>query len=152
LGLIYEYHYNGSRLGTKDYSGVYSFDQYLNTNQIGLKVDYSMISIDRIVLKTGVNVGANLTNWETISNLELGNNGEYSAYRSISLVGLSWSISPSFKFGYKIIKNAYLFGCLDYSFELFKKYHSVGPNDINLSQKPDWNGFKWSLVLEFSLK
>lgn len=152
FGPIYEYHYSGSRIGAKDYSGTFSFDQYLSSHQVGLKMDYSIVSINRIILDVGANFGINFTKWKTISDFELGNNGEYVEYEKREFYGTSWHFSPSIKFGYRFIRSIYLFGSLNYSFDFSEEYHLKGNHVIEPSTTPSWEGLNASLILEFYLK
>lgn len=152
LGPAYEYHYIGSRLGAKDYSGTFSYDQFVHTHQAGLKVDYSLITLSRTVFNVEIYAGANFTYWKIISNLQLGNNGEYSEHYQNRFKGLSWNISPAFKIEHKLFSQVYLLGAVSYSYDLKKKYHNLQNMNLDVLKTPDWKGLKLSLGLEFNFK
>lgn len=152
IGPSYEYHYTGSRLGAKDYSGVFSFDQYVHTHQLGLKVDYSFITKTRTSFNIEMNVGPNFTDWKVISDLEIGDIGAYSDLQKDYFKGVSWHFSPALKIDYRLIPSIHLFGAVAYSFDLIKNYHYNKNIDAEVLKTPDWSGFKLSLGMEFNLK
>ncbi len=86
IGPAYEYRYTGSRLGTKDYSGIYSFDQYVKAHQIGLKFDYSLVSLKKIVFNVQLNGGAGFTDWKMDSNLEIGEEVQFRQYNNYNCI------------------------------------------------------------------
>lgn len=150
VGPDYEYHYNGSRVGTKDYSGLFSFDQYVHTHQVGLKIDYLFASLPRTVFNIEMNAGANITDWRVVSNLEIKGIGGYSELEHSEFKGLSWHLSPTLKLEYRIISHVYLLGAFAYSFDVMKKYHYTRYKDFEVVKTPDWSGLKLSLGFEFN--
>ncbi len=152
VGPAYEYHYTGSRVGVKDYSGIFSFDQYVHTHRVGLKADYCLIPFGRVKFNIEMNAGASFTDWKMDSNLEIGDNGEYSEHQLDKLKGLSWYISPALKFKYRLIPKICFVGAVAYSFDLIKDYHYKENRDIEIVKFPDWSGISLSLGLEFKLK
>jgi hypothetical protein len=152
LGPAYEYHYTGSRLGARDYSGMFSFDQYVRTHQLGLKADYSLFSMKRMFIAAELNLGANFTEWEMDSNLEIGENEEYSEQELEQLEGFSWYVSPTLKLGYRILSWVSLTGRVGYFFDVNQNYHYQNNKNIDVIKNPDWSGLKLSAGLEFQLR
>ncbi len=153
IGPAYEYHDTGSRLGARDYSGIFSFDQYVHKHQIGLKTDYSLTPpSNRIGLDAEMNAGVNFTNWKMDSNLEIGDDGEYSEQEIDKFRGFSWYVSPALNFSYRIFSQVFLTGNAAYSFELHKKYHYKNNKSLKVVKTPAWSGFKLSLGIEFHFK
>jgi len=149
IGPAYEYHYGGSRLGAKDYSATFSYDQYINSHQVGLKLDCALLSAVRMVLNFEITSGINITKWKTDMNLEIGDDGLFSERQMMNFKGHSWNISPAVKLGYYVIPEICLFGALTYSFDLLKKYTNQENENINVVKTPDLSGLKLSLGLEF---
>ncbi len=152
LGPAYEYHYTGSRLGVRDYSGMFSFDQYVRKHQLGLKADYLLISMNRAFLAAELNFGANFTDWEMDSKLEIGENEEYSEQELEKLEGFSWYVSPTLKLGYRILSWVSLTGRVAYFFDVNQDYHYQNNKTIDVIKNPDWSGLKLSAGLEFQLR
>ena len=151
IGPVYEYRYTGSRLGTKDYSGTYSFDQYVKAHQIGLKFDYSLLSMKQIVLNAQLSGGASFTDWKMDSNLEVGEDGDYSEHQVDKFKGHGWYVSPGISFGYRLIPQVTLIGSATYSFDIAQRYKYLMNTAVNVINNPDWSGIKLSLGIEFNL-
>lgn len=151
LGPAYEYRYTGSRLGTKDYSGIYSFDQYVKAHQIGLKFDYSLLSMKQIVLNAQLSGGASFTDWKMDSNLEIGEEADYSEHQLDKFKGHSWYVAPGISFGYRFIPQLTLTGSAGYSFDMAQKYKYLMNTAVNVINYPDWGGIKLSLGIELNL-
>ncbi|HNX56395.1 MAG TPA: TonB-dependent receptor [Prolixibacteraceae bacterium] len=148
LGPEYRYYYTGSRLGQKDYSGVYSFDQYLHSHTVGLKMGYVVAEIDRFSFQFQVNSGVGFTKWKMDSKLKI---GEESENQIDNLKGFSWYALPSFAVNYKIFDNLSLVGSAGYSIDLIKKCKYEANSDIKIVKNPDWSGLRLTLGLEYEL-
>lgn len=148
VGPEFRYYYTGSRLGQKDYSGVYSFDQYLYSQTIGLKMGYVLTEIDRFSLQFQLNSGVGFTKWEMDSKLTLSGNSESQIDK---LKGYSWYALPSFVANYRMFWGFSLVGSTGYSLDLVKNYQYEANSDIKIITKPDWGGLRLSLVLEYEL-
>jgi len=148
LGPDYHYYYTGSRLGQKDYSGVYSFDQYLHTHAIGVKMNYVISEIDRLSFQAQLISGGGFSKWKMDSKLKI---GEESESQIDKLKGFSWYAMPSFAVNYKVVGNFSLVGSAGYSIDLIKKYKYEVNHDIQITTKPDWSGLRLSLGIEYEL-
>lgn len=153
IGPSYEYHYSGSRVGSRDYSGQFIFDQYIHTHQIALKIDYALVSSDRIEVCIQLNGGVNLSSWKMDTDFELGDNGQFENQQSTDeLEGFSWHISPAIKCAYQLVPKISLTAAAAYAFDLDPKYHYKDNKDWKATQSPEWSGVNISLGLEFRLK
>lgn len=148
VGPEYRYYYTGSRLGQKDYSGVYSFDQYLHAHAIGLKMGYVVAEIDRFSFQMQLNSGMGFTKWKMDSKLTISENTESQIDK---LKGFGWYALPSFAANYKIFQGLSLVGTAGYSLDLVKKYKYEANSDIKIVKNPDWSGLRLTLGLEYEL-
>lgn len=151
LGPSYEYHYTGSRVGARDYSGAFSFDQYVRVHQIGLKSDYLFLQAKRLFFDAEVNAGFNLTSWKMDNYLKIEDNGD--PERQIDyLNGFGWYLSPAIQIGYLVNPRINLTGTVGYTFDLKEKYRFKGFGGSNIVKTPEWDGLKLSIGIEFKLK
>ncbi len=149
LGPVYEYHYTGSRLGARDYSGTFSFDQYIKSHQIGMKFSYSLINETKKAFIAEMNTGINITKWKTDTKLEAGEDGVFFEQNKDNFTGKSWNITPSLKYIYRLIPHLSLFGNLAYSFDLVRKYRLEEDKSLDILKTPHWSGLKLSIGMEF---
>ena len=152
IGPVYEYIFTGSQLGVRDYSGKFSFNQYLHAHESGLKLDYSAYVYKKLRINTQLNSGVCLTDWKMISTIELGDNAEYSDTQEENFKGSSWYTSTDLTISYRIIPQICLMGSVGYSFDKDKSYYYVEDKNLDLDKIPDWSGLNISLVLEFTWK
>lgn len=146
VGPEYTYHYSGSRIGTRDYSGMYSFDQYVKVHQVGLKFDYSVIIKNHSSVKLEMNTGAGFTRWRMESDLELGENMEYVVNNTASLEGISWYTSPAL--GYQFtFWHLEMSGSICYSFEPLKKF--TFENNVIKQELPSCEGFNLIIGIDY---
>lgn len=148
IGPEYHYYYTGSRLGQKDYSGVYSFDQYLHSHTVGLKIGYLLAEIDQFSFQFQLNSGVGFTKWKMDSKLTISENSDSQIDR---LKGFSWYALPSFAVNYKIIQGFSMVGSAGYSLDLVKNYKYEANSDIKIVKNPDWSGLRLTLGLEYEL-
>ncbi len=148
VGPEYRYYYTGSRLGQKDYSGVYTFDQYLHTHTVGFKMGYVLAEIDRFSFLIQLNSGVGFTKWKMESKLTLSGNSDSEIDK---LKGFSWYALPSFVANYRMFWGFSLVGSAGYSLDLVKKYKYEANSDIKIEKNPDWSGLRLTLGLEYEL-
>ena len=148
VGPEYRYYYTGSRLGQRDYSGVYSFDQYLHAHAIGLKMGYVVAEIDRFSFQIQLNSGMGFTKWKMDSKMTISYNTESQIDK---LKGFGWYSLPSFAANYEIFQGLSLVGTAGYSLDLVKKYKYEENSDIKIVKNPDWSGLRLTLGLEYEL-
>ncbi len=148
VGPEYHYYYTGSRLGQRDYSGVYSFDQYLHVHTVGLKMGYVVAEINRFSFLFQLNSGVGFTKWKMDSKLTISENSESEIDK---LKGLSWYALPSFVVNYKLFKGLSLAASAGYSLDLVKNYKYEENRDIKITKKPDWSGLRLSIGIEYEI-
>jgi len=148
IGTEYRYYYTGSRLGQKDYSGVYSFDQYLNCLTVGLKMDYELAEIDRFSFQVQLNSGAGFNRWKMDSQLTIGEDSENQIDK---LKGFSWYALPSIAVNCKIFQGFSFVGSAGYSLDFFKNYKYGANSDIKIIKSPDWSGLRLTLGIEYEI-
>jgi hypothetical protein len=150
LGPSYEFHYTGSRIGARDYSGVFSFDQYVHMHQIGLKSGYTFLQSEQLFLDAETNGGISLTRWKMDNYLKI---GDGDSERQIDyLNGFGWYLSPAIKVGSQVFPRVNLTTTVGYSFDLKEKYQDKDDRNLKIIKCPNWNGLKISLGVEFLLK
>ncbi|OFX53232.1 MAG: hypothetical protein A2066_13415 [Bacteroidetes bacterium GWB2_41_8] len=148
LGLEYFHFYTGSRLGQKDFSGYYSFDQYLESNALGLKFGYELLKINKFSFNTYANSGLSLSNWQVESNL---NTGTQIVNKTDKLKGVNWYVWPEAVCNFNLSGNMSFIGSIGYSIDLTRNYKSESKLDVELTRNPDWSGFRMSLGLQYKL-
>ena len=155
LGPEYAYHYSGSRLGIKDYSGYFSYDQYLRVHQVGIKFNYKVIPLKRSAINFEMSTGAGFSNWKTEYYLEIGENGEYSEEFENEYKGFSWYIIPAVQYQFHLSSRLSAAWTVSYSFDLMKKYniesHIGNKKTYTVDMTPCWSGFNLLLGIGYIL-
>ena len=147
VGPEYAYHYTGSRIGARDYSGLFSFDQYVKVHQLGFKFDYSVMKRNHSSVKLEMSTGAGFTTWEMKSDLELGENLENVEKNAASLKGISWYTRPALQYQFTF-RQLDLCGSICYSFEPLKKF--TFENNVVKQELPSSNGFNLIIGIDYS--
>lgn len=148
VGPSYEYHTTGSRLGQKDYSGVFSFDQIFSFHSIGLKSEILIFEVSSFDLFFDITGGVNFSNWKmkqklTIGSVESEDIQELSAIKPFIL--------PSFKFKKLLINNISLDVKVGYSVDIGGKYHLKENKEMTSDKKCKWNGFNVALNVDIGI-
>jgi hypothetical protein len=151
LGPVYEYHYTGSRIGARDYSGLYSFDQYLNAHQIGLKIDYALVALKSLVFNLQLNGGSSFTDWRMDSRLQFAGEEDYAEYKIEKFKGQSWYAAPGLNLEYEIYPRIILTGAASWFFDIAGKYKYLYNRNLDIVNYPDWSGMKLTAGIAFSL-
>lgn len=149
VGPAYEFHSTGSRVGARDYSGSYQFDQILSTHQLGIENEIRISGESKTSVFLILNGGVNFSSWKTEEILTLGeekqeDKSEYSAIKPF--------VYPSVKVSYPVYKQFLVFAKAGYLFDLGGKYHLSENKDYQSALKIPWNGLRFSLGLEFEVK
>lgn len=148
IGPDYHYYYTGSRIGLKDYSGEFSFDQYLKTHALGVKMDFVLTEIDRLKFLLQINSGGSFSKWEIDSKLSIGDESEI---QTNNFKGFSWYAQPSIVVNYKVNDYFLLVASAGYSIDLTKKYKYEANRDVEVTTNPNWSGIRLALGIEFEL-
>ena len=147
-GPSYHYHSTGSRVGAKDYSASYHFDQILSTHQLGLENEIRISKTMKPVVFLNICGGVNFSTWKTEEVLEISGEkdedlAEYVAVKPFVL--------PAFKISYPVYKNLSVAAQAGYLFDLGGKYHLSGNKDYQSTLKIPWSGYRFSIGLEYNV-
>jgi hypothetical protein len=145
-GPSYQFHSTGSRVGAKDYSGSYHFDQILSAHQLGLENEIRISKSTKPAVFLDIGGGVNFSTWKTEEVLEI--SGETDEDRS-EYVAVKPYVLPSFKVSYPVYKNFTVAAQAGYLFDLGGKYHLSGNKDYQSTLKIPWSGYRFSLGLEY---
>ena len=147
-GPSYQYHSTGSRVGAKDYSGSYHFDQILSAHQLGVENEIRISKTMKSAVFLDISGGVNFSTWKTEEVLEI--SGETDEDRS-EFVAVKPFVLPAFKISYPVYKNLTVAAQAGYLFDLGGKYHLSGNNDYKSTLKIPWSGYRISLGLEYNV-
>jgi hypothetical protein len=149
IGPAYEFHSTGSRLGAKDYSGSYRFDQTLSTHQLGIENEARISGGIKPAVFINLAGGVNFSSWKIEEELEVAE--EVLQNDNTEFVAIKPFVYPALKISYPGYKNLSMFGRAGYLFDLGGKYHLSGNKDYKSTQKIPWSGFRISIGLEFCI-
>lgn len=147
VGPAYEFHSTGSRIGAKDYSGSYSFDQILTTHQLGIQNEILIYNANTAAFYIDFTGGVNFSSWTMEEELKI--NDEVLNSDNSEFAGIKPFIYPAVKLSYPVVKGWKVFAKAGYIFDLGGKYHVSGNNEYQSTQKIPWSGFRVSLGLEW---
>ncbi|MCG6191083.1 hypothetical protein [Maribellus maritimus] len=146
VGPSYEFHSTGSRVGAKDYSGTYHFDQILSTHQLGIENELRILNGIQPAVFINLAGGVNLSSWKMEEELEL---AEEVQTDDNDFVAVKPFVYPSLKLEYPVYQNIYVFGKAGYLFDVGGKYHLSGNKDYESTLKVPWSSFRISFGLRF---
>lgn len=154
LGLNYQFHSTGSRLGMKDYSGYYQIDNIYSAHSVGLELQLLFTSSPRF------NLFGNITSGVYFGNLSISDEIKILEQPKVEsnekLVSLSPFILPSLKFKFRLSSKISWVTIIGGLIDIGGKIQLKGNNDIVLQNnneevKSGWSGFRahTGLELEF---
>lgn len=148
IGMAYEFHSTGSRIGQKDYSGSYSLDQVITSHALSLCSEIVVTKMSRHWLYFHLNIGADFASWEIREKIVI---NATTSEDEIRFVAVCPYIEPAFVFKWHLndklgiaVRSAYHFG-------FGGKYHHPTEDDITTDKKPGWSGPRISFILEYNL-
>lgn len=147
FGPDYQFHTTGSRLGYKDYSGSYSYDQILSCNSIAVKAEN--ILFEKGVTSFGLRMsgGINLSGWKIIEKVTIGKQTETSLTR---LFALRPFIYPSIRVTHSFTGFLEVSVASGYSIDLGGKYR-IKNNGRSISDYiASWSGPRLELNIDYS--
>ncbi len=147
-GPSYQFHSTGSRVGAKDYSGSYHFDQILSAHQLGLKNEIRISKTMKPAVFLDISGGVNFSTWKTEEVLEIlgEKDKDHSEY-----VAVKPFVLPAFKISYPVYKNFTVAAQAGYLFDLGGKYHLSGNKDYQSTLKIPWSGYRFSIGIEYNV-
>jgi hypothetical protein len=147
IGPNYQFHTTGSRLGYKDYSGSYTFDQILSCNSIALQIEGSFLKEKKTTFCLNVAGGANFSKWKIIEELIVGEQNQSS---SIKLSAIRPFIYPSIKLKYSFISFLSISMSAGYSFDLGGRYKIKIPDPSVSNKIAKWTGPRAEFSIDYS--
>ena len=146
LGPAYQFHTTGSRLGQKDYSGRYYFDQILSSHALGLQGEFLLSEGSGPVFRFLIKGGVNFSTWKLKENLVIGYNEEedITIFKAVCPF-----LEPSFSFTWRLSNRLSAIICPAFHIGLGGKYHLKGNSSATTDKKPGWNGPRISFNLEY---
>jgi hypothetical protein len=147
-GPSYQFHTTGSRVGVKDYSGSYHFDQILSAHQLGLENEIRISKTMKPAVFLDISGGVNFSAWKTEEVLEI--SGEKDVDRS-EYVAVKPFVLPAFKISYPVYKNFTAAAQAGYLFDLGGKYHLSGHKDYQSALKIPWSGYRISIGIQYNV-
>ncbi len=149
IGPEYSYHYTGSRIGARDYSAVYSFDQYVKSDEAGIKIDYYVKKWNRSSFLLDINTGLGFTRWKMETYFGLLANPETAEKNLMSVKGISWYIRPALAYQLTLL-HFDLTGSVCYSFESFENFKYQ--DEVIKNGLPTCEGFCILIGIDYSFR
>ena len=154
LCLRYQYNTTGSRIGQKDYSGYYTFDQIVNGHLLGIEPEIIIDEKEHHRVSFSIMSGALFTTVKTEETLEVSGDKEQD---SEYLSAFSVPVYPSLKLSVPVIID-WITGSfsLGYLFDTGGKVHLKDNRDAILMVddkyiRTEWSGWRIALGLKFTL-
>lgn len=147
FGLNYQFHTTGSRLGAKDYSGSYAFDQIISSHSVAIEFEETIIKGKKVGLCLDVLGGINISNWEVTEKIEVGVEEKKTETKFVALRPF---ICPMIKSKYEIVSNLQLSFAAGYLIDLGGKYHQADSKKSKAEKEAKWNGARASLSIDYS--
>jgi hypothetical protein len=153
FGLRYQFNTTGSRIGTKDYSGYYSFDQIVNGHLIGIEPGVIMTETAKYRLTLTIMSGALFTNIKSKETLSISGEKEES---SENLSAFSIPVYPSLTLSIPVIDLISVCFSAGYLIDTGGKVHLKGNSNAVLMTgenivKTGWNGLRINAGLKLNL-
>ncbi len=149
IGPVYHFYTTGSRLGAKDYSASYSFDQIISAHSLGIQTEITFVRTGKLEVGFENIVGVHFARWsveEKFSTREQEDNDEQ------RLTAIKPFAFPGIKFSYPIIKGLGIAAKAGYSFDLGGKFRLEDNKAVSKSEKnASFTGLRLHVALEYKL-
>jgi hypothetical protein len=147
IGLNYQFHTTGSRLGFKDYSGSYTFDQILSCHSPAIQIEGKLPNENKVSSLLSVLCGINIASWKINEDIIVGTQNESSTTR---LSAIRPFIYPSVKFGYPVRDFISISLSAGYSIDLGGKYKLKSPERTVSDFTAEWTGPRVEFGVDYS--
>jgi hypothetical protein len=149
----YQYNSTGSRIGQKDYSGYYTFDQIVNGHLLGIEPEVIIDENERYRISFSIMTGALFTRVKTKETLSISGDKEQV---SEDLSAFSVPVYPSLKFSVPILTSISGSFSMGYMFDTGGKVHLKENRDIillidNTYVRTEWSGLRITLGMKINL-
>lgn len=153
LGLHYQYYSTGSRIGQKDYSGYYAFDQIITGRFFGIEPGAVILKSHFIELSSSMQVGFMFSDMAMNENFTVQELNESS---SLDLTATSVVLLPSIKASVPFLTFASFFISPGGMIDLGGKLHQPGDRDAvlyfaNKQARTGWGGLRISAGISIRL-
>ena len=146
LGPSYNFYTTGSRIGLKDYSGEYSFDQIISAHALGIQLEILISEKENSAVYFENIAGANFGSWKMFEKLTIGNENQKDETR---LKAIKPFIYPGFKFLWKINHSFRVFVKGGVSVDVAGKFHIEGNPKAKSETKANYSGARINIGLEY---
>ena len=153
VGLFYQHYSTGSRIGQKDYSGIYTFDQLLECDLVGLEPEFMFLNKKRFGISTSVQAGALFSKINMKEYLKV---GETVTHNAQNFTAFSIVVCPSLKLSVPVINPVGLFISVGRMIDTGGKVHRFGHKDAVLTTdgedvKTGLSGWRLSAGMKINL-
>ena len=150
---FYEHYSTGSRIGDKDYSGTYTFDQIVDGDLIGLEPEVIFANKRRFSISASLRTGALFSK---VIMKEYFKVGESETHYSTNLSATSFAIIPSLKLSVQIIDPVGFFISAGGMLDTGGKVHLPGNRNAVLKADDEairagWSGIRLSAGIKINL-
>jgi hypothetical protein len=146
LGPGYIFYTTGSRIGVKDYSGQYSFDQIISAHSLSILVEMLLSEKKKSAIFFEGIAGANFASWKMIEHLII---GEESQKDETSLKAIKPFVYPGFKFSRKLNESIGIFLKGGVSIDIAGKFHLAGHPRAKSETKANFSGPRINIGIEY---
>jgi hypothetical protein len=154
IGVIYNYNSTGSRIGQKDYSGYYAYDQIVNGHLIGIRPERIIEKNNSFSVSLSIATGLIFTGMKIRETLSV---SHYKEEDSESFTAVSVPFYPEVKISIPVINKLSGTVSLGYLIDSEGKVHLKGNKDAviginNAPVKTAWTGLRITggLIFEFN--
>lgn len=142
FGPSYSFYTTGSRLGIKDYSGSYQFDQILSAHSLGGQFEILVFTKNMMNIFFESTAGAHFATWKMSELLKV---GDEKVPDEQKLQAVKPFIYPAFKIAVPVYGRLQVALKAGYSFDLAGKYKT---GNLKTDTKASFSGPRLSLILE----
>jgi hypothetical protein len=146
-GPDYQFHTTGSRLGYRDYSGSYSYDQILSCNSIAVKVENLLFKKGVTSFGLCMTGGINLSGWKIIEKVTIGKQTESSLTK---LFAARPFIYPSIRLKHSFLDFLSVSAASGYSIDLGGKYRIKNNGRTTSDFVASWSGPRLEINFDYS--
>ena len=142
FGPSYSFYTTGSRLGVKDYSGSYQFDQILTAHSLGGQFEILLHTKNKSQIFFETTAGAHFATWKMNELLKV---GDEKVSDEQKLQAVKQFVYPAIKIAVPVYGRLQVALKIGYSFDLAGKYKT---GNIKSNTKASFSGPRISVVLE----
>jgi hypothetical protein len=143
FGPSYSFYTTGSRLGIKDYSGSYRFDQVLSAHSLGGQFEFLLSAKNKMNIYFEPTAGAHFATWKMDELLKV---GDEKVSDEQTLKAVKPFIYPAFKITVPVYGHLKVALKAGYSFDLAGKYKK---GNMKAETKVPFSGPRISAIMEY---